>query len=114
MRALHLRCMHFAPLLRNACSANAALAHSYGGGLSLRELVERFAEDQDVAFLPKPGRTHAGMQVYSFGRVSVVIDAAREALMAQRADGDRAWVPASMEQLLEMHVGRSAARGAPA
>ena len=84
----------------------------YGGGLSLRELLERFAEEQDVPFLPKPGRTHAGMQVYGFGRVSVVIDAAREALLAQRADGDRGWVPASIEQLLELHLGRGAERGA--
>ena len=65
-----------------------------------------------MPFLPKPGRTHAGMQVYGFGRVSVVIDAAREALLAQRADGDRGWVPASIEQLLEMHLRRGAPRAA--
>ena len=83
----------------------------YGGGLSLRELVESFAEQNDVAFMPKPGRTHAGMQVYSFGGVSVVIDAAREEMLAQRLDGDRGWVPASIEQLLEMHAARKGQRG---
>ena len=85
-------------------------AHSYGGGLSLRELVENFAEQNDVPFMPKPGRTHAGMQVYSFGGVSVVIDAAREEMLAQRLDGDRGWVPASIEQLLEMHAARKGLR----
>jgi tuftelin-interacting protein 11 len=82
----------------------------YGGGLSLRELVESFAEQNDVPFMPKPGRTHAGMQVYSFGGVSVVIDAAREEMLAQRLDGDRGWVPASIEQLLEMHAARKGLR----
>ena len=85
-------------------------ARSYGGGLSLRELVENFAEQNDVPFMPKPGRTHAGMQVYSFGGVSVVIDAAREEMLAQRPDGDRGWVPASIEQLLEMHAARKGPR----
>ena len=87
-----------------------ARARRYGGGLSLRELVERFAEEHDVPFMPKPGRMHGGMQVYGFGRVSVVIDTAREALLAQRADGDRGWVPVSIEQLLELQAGRAAAR----
>ena len=80
--------------------AAAEAEKGYGGGLSLRELVERYAEEQDLPFLPKPGRSHAGLQVYAFGRVSVVIDAAREALLARHAGGD--WKPASIEQLVEM------------
>ena len=97
-------------LARCTCSSLTCSACSYGGGLSLRELVENFAEQHDVTFMPKPGRTHAGMQVYSFGGVSVVIDAAREEMLAQRLDGDRGWVPASIEQLLEMHTARKGLR----
>jgi tuftelin-interacting protein 11 len=73
-------------------------------GYSLRDLVERFAEECDVPFVPKPGRSHAGMQVYAFGKLSVVVDTAREALLVQQGDADRrAWKPASIEQLLELH-----------
>ena len=73
-------------------------------GYSLRDLVERFAEECDVPFVPKPGRTHAGMQVYAFGKLSVVVDTAREALLVQHGDADRrAWKPVSIEQLLELH-----------
>ena len=73
-------------------------------GYSLRDLVERFAEECDVPFVPKPGRSHAGMQVYAFGKLSVVVDTAREALLVQQGDGDRrTWKPASIEQLLELH-----------
>ena len=97
-------------LARRTRSTLTCCAHSYGGGLSLRELVENVAEQNDVLFMPKPGRTHAGMQVYSFGGVSVVIDAAREEMLAQRLDGDRGWVPASIEQLLEMHAARKGPR----
>ena len=100
----------FASRLLQRASESEQL-HSYGGGLSLRELVESFAEQNDVTFMPKPGRTHAGMQVYSFGGVSVVIDAAREEMLAQRLDGDRGWIPASIEQLREMHAARKGARG---
>jgi tuftelin-interacting protein 11 len=82
-----------------------AYADEQRPGWSLRDLVERFAEECDVPFLPKPGRTHAGMQVYSFGKLSVVIDTAREALLVQQQDADtKAWKAASIEQLMEMHT----------
>jgi hypothetical protein len=45
------------------------------------------------------------MQVYSFGKLSVVIDTAREALLVQQQDADtKAWKAASIEQLMEMHT----------
>ncbi len=31
---------------------------------TLRELIERYAEDRDIEFLPKVGRVHEGLQVY--------------------------------------------------
>lgn len=36
--------------------------------LSSVQLVEQFAEEAGVAFLPKPGRTHEGLQVRTAGQ----------------------------------------------
>ncbi|CAI5490675.1 unnamed protein product [Closterium sp. Naga37s-1] len=69
--------------------------------LSLREVVERFALQNDVKFLPKPGRTHEGMPVFWFGTISLVIDSPKQLLMAQ--DDKHVWVPVSLEQVLDMH-----------
>lgn len=41
------------------------------------QLVEQYGEEAGVAFLPKPGRTHAGLQVYAFGLVSCTVDNAQ-------------------------------------
>jgi tuftelin-interacting protein 11 len=75
--------------------------------MSLREAVEAFAEANDLAFMPKPGRTHEGLQVYSFGKVSVVVDSAGEMLRA--SIGDR-WAPVSLDQLLEAHKAKLRAK----
>lgn len=68
--------------------------------MTLKEVVETFAEQNDVQFLPKIGRTHEGFQVYGFGSTNVCMDNAQQRLYAQT--GDR-WVAVSLEQLLEMH-----------
>ncbi|KAH7372751.1 hypothetical protein KP509_17G018900 [Ceratopteris richardii] len=68
--------------------------------MSLKEVVEMFAEQNDVQFLPKVGRLHEGFQVYGFGSVSICMDNAQQRLYAQ--SGDR-WVPVSLEQLLDMN-----------
>jgi len=57
-----------------------------GGGdaeMSLKEAVEAFAEAHDLSFLPKPGRSNEGLQVYSFGKVSVTVNTSRQLLRAQ-------------------------------
>ena len=73
--------------------------------MSLRELLARIAASHDLPFLPKPGRSHGGLPVYGFGSVSVAVDSAREALLAQ--GNDKSWAPASIEQLLAMHEARA-------
>lgn len=70
------------------------------GTLTLRELLERFAEEAGVEFAPKVGRTHEGLQVYHFGHVSCVVDTAHEAIRAQ-VGPERRWEAASMEGLLQ-------------
>ena len=77
------------------------------GVMSLREAVEAFAQANDLAFVPKPGRTYEGLQVYSFGGVSVAIDTAGESLRAKV--GDR-WAPVSLDTLLKAHEERARAK----
>ena len=68
--------------------------------ISLREAVEAFAVSRDVRFAPKPGREAEGLRVWSFGTVSVTIDAPKQIV---RAHVDGRWAPVSLDQLLEMH-----------
>ena len=75
--------------------------------MSLREAVEAFAQANDLTFMPKPGRQHEGLQVYSFGSVSVVVDSAGEMLRAKI--GDR-WAPVSLDTLLAAHKERARAK----
>lgn len=73
--------------------------------------MEQYAEEAGVEFLPKPGRTHEGLQVYGFGLVSCVVDNAASRLQAQLGGG-RGWATVSLEQLLEEHRRRAAERAA--
>ncbi|BFI30199.1 tuftelin-interacting protein 11 [Marchantia polymorpha subsp. ruderalis] len=75
--------------------------------ISLKEIVEGFAQDNDIQFVPKLGRVHEGLQVYAFGAVSVCVDTAKQKLVAQTGD---TWVSVSLDQLLEMNRSRSGRR----
>ncbi|KAJ7548947.1 hypothetical protein O6H91_07G034300 [Diphasiastrum complanatum] len=75
--------------------------------MSLKEVVEVFAQEHDVQFLPKLGRMHEGLQVYGFGMVSISIDSAKQVVLAQTGEK---WVSVSLEQLVEMHRSRSGGR----
>ena len=89
-------------------------AHAFDAeALTLRELVARYAEDAGVAFAPKAGRVHEGLQVFHFGRVSCVVDTAH-GLVRAALGGDRGWAACSMEEVLREHERRereAAARG---
>jgi len=70
--------------------------------LTIKDLVEQFAEEYGVEFLPKPGRTHEGFQVYHFGLVSCIIDSAHETIMAQMdTKAHTTWRIVSLDELLE-------------
>ena len=75
--------------------------------MSLRDAVEAFAQANDLTFVPKPGRTYEGLQVYSFGSVSIAVDVAGESLRAKI--GDR-WAPVSLDTLLAAHQERARAK----
>lgn len=86
-----------------AAAAGAAAAAAASRELTLRDLVIRFAEENSLEFQPKAGRTYEGLQVYSFGSVSVVLDNTSGVIRAQL--GPR-WTPVSLEQLQQLVVAR--------
>jgi tuftelin-interacting protein 11 len=75
--------------------------------LTLKDLVQRFAEEAGVDFLPKPGRSVDGQPVFLFGSVSVLLDAVQGAIRAQIRDR---WAPVSLERLLQEHKSRAGAQ----
>lgn len=48
---------------RSLCSSTPPLCTGSVSPSAVLQLVEQFAEEAGVAFLPKPGRTHQGLQV---------------------------------------------------
>ncbi|KAM0951670.1 putative septin and tuftelin interacting protein [Dioscorea sansibarensis] len=73
--------------------------------LSFKEMIEAYAAEQGLVFIPRVGRSYNGLPVYGFGNVSICIDSVKQLLFAQTQEG---WGAVSLKQLLEMHnrVGR--------
>ncbi|KAH0459275.1 hypothetical protein IEQ34_012089 [Dendrobium chrysotoxum] len=67
--------------------------------MSLKEIVEDYAVEQGLIFVPKVGRSHNGLPVYGFGNISICIDSVKELLYAQGLDG---WDVVSLNQLIQM------------
>lgn len=85
-------------------------AAGIGGGPepSFRDLVGQYAQDHGLEFLPRAGRLHDGLPVYSFGGVSCVVDASRGVIRAQLKD--RGWVPVSLEGLQKEAMSKAGPR----
>jgi tuftelin-interacting protein 11 len=87
-----------------AAAASARRSYGMSGPASVadptfKDLVAQYAQEQGFEFLPRAGRLHDGLQVFSFGGVSCVVDAAHSLVRAQLKD--RGWVPVSLEKLRE-------------
>uniref|UniRef100_A0A383VX19 G-patch domain-containing protein n=1 Tax=Tetradesmus obliquus TaxID=3088 RepID=A0A383VX19_TETOB len=74
------------------------------GEPSFKDLVARYAEEQGLDFVPRAGRLHDGLQVYSFGGVSCVVDAAHSLVRAQLQG--RGWAPVSLDKLRQEAAAR--------
>ncbi|XP_024360505.1 septin and tuftelin-interacting protein 1 homolog 1 [Physcomitrium patens] len=99
--------VHSAPSVQPPKQHAVHMDESDSPEMTLKEVTEAFAQENDVQFMPKPGRMHEGLQVYSFGAVSVVIDNAKQSILAQTGDG---WKSVHLGQILEMHRSRGGSR----
>lgn len=70
-----------------------------GVDLSLKEVVELHAQQNNLLFKPKPGRMQDGHQVYGFGNISIIIDSLNQHVFAQIEDR---WSLVSLEQLVKL------------
>ncbi|KAL4232809.1 Tuftelin-interacting protein 11 [Mactra antiquata] len=68
---------------------------------SFRELVERKAEENNLVFLPIPGRTHEAKQVYRCGRIMMYFD--RSVVFMMDAQGQ--FTPVSLQKLIDSAKG---------
>ncbi len=63
--------------------------------LSFKEVVERFAEENNTVFLPTQKRTSDGKQIYLFGSCPVLIE---QQLLLRQVGTE--WKPCSLDELL--------------
>ena len=77
--------------------SDAAPPEPDGAPAPLRELLEMYATENGFEFLPRPGRQHEGLPVYSLGGVSLAIDQASQTI---RALIGGKWATASLEAVV--------------
>lgn len=68
--------------------------------MSLKEVVDAYAQQNNLLFNMKPGKMHDGHQIYEFGSVNIIVDSANERVYAQV---ENAWTLVYLEQLLQMN-----------
>ncbi|KAI8565309.1 hypothetical protein RHMOL_Rhmol03G0249100 [Rhododendron molle] len=70
---------------RASVSLGSAIRMEGMGGrteMSLKEVIEKYAQMKGLLYMPKPGRMHDGHQIYRFGEISITIDSLNEMVFA--------------------------------
>lgn len=66
---------------------------------SIKDFLEHKAEQAGLSFMPKHGRMVSGLQVYSLGKLSVIVD--KHAGVTKVFKVDR-WVPMAVDELINL------------
>lgn len=87
-----------------AQQTQAATSNMDGLELSIKEVVEAYAEQHDLIFKPRPGRMHNGLQIYGFGSVSIIVDSLNQRIYVYtQTEKVWSWSLVSLQGLLDLH-----------
>ncbi|XP_062018577.1 septin and tuftelin-interacting protein 1 homolog 1-like [Rosa rugosa] len=85
-----------------AATAAANQANSNETMMSLRDVIEAFAQQHSLLFKPKPERRQDGHQIYALGYVNIIVDSVNQKVYA-RKPREEAWSLVDLATLLDMH-----------
>ena len=86
-------------ILKNQGQHDAVIfSHRRDVALSFKELVESFAESNDVLFAPKDGCSIDGKQIWLFGSCHTYIE--HDVIFLRNHSASNSWTPVTLEELL--------------
>lgn len=88
-------------------SATFDTSSQMNNDMTLKEVIEFYAEGNNLVFKPKPGRMKDGQQVYGFGNISIIIDCFNQKVFAQT---EGRWSAVTLHQLVMMEKARDCKR----
>ena len=89
----------YSPAMDGGVSSNGFGAPTgRAGEITFKDVVESYAANNGVAFIPKAGRVHEGKQVWLFGKSTCYLD--RDVAFVYEAE--KRWKPIALEELLRI------------
>jgi hypothetical protein len=92
-------------------SSSGTRTHTGDVGVSFREVVEQFAAQHGVEFVPRVGRMRLGRQLFAFGGTTVYLDSnvayvevgssSNSSGSASSSSTSEQWMPVSLQDLLQ-------------
>ena len=83
-----------------------SLAHvrAQRNGLTYKDVVERFAAEQDVIFMPTTRTREDGARIYLFGQATVSVDVKENLVWLSEGQGE--WRPGGLGELALVATGK--------